>query len=82
MIIKVSIENLVDADGVIANSSWSNLRGLKFISLEEDIKINGVKFPLRVISLGEGKYKIRDGRHRFLYAKRYGIKELECDVIG
>lgn len=82
MRINIPVENLVPKEEPFGNSCWCNLTGLKAISLEEDIRANGVKVDLQVIALGNGMYKIKDGHHRYLFGMKCGIKSFWCDVIG
>jgi len=52
-----------------------------YTELRNDIKKNGITYPLLVEDLKNGKYKVWIGNMRLAAAQKLDIKELECVVI-
>jgi ParB family chromosome partitioning protein len=53
-----------------------------FNGLMEDIKLNGLRYPVLVRQIGQESYELVDGEHRWLAAKRLGWKEIEAQVVN
>ncbi len=51
---------------------------LRTLLLLEDIKKNGLFKPIKVQCLGNGSYKIKDGRHRITAHKLLGKTNIKC----
>jgi ParB family chromosome partitioning protein len=48
--------------------------------LKEDMKRNGLRYPIHVRPIGPDSYEIVDGEHRWRAAQELGWKEIECEV--
>jgi ParB family chromosome partitioning protein len=48
--------------------------------LKEDIKRNGLRYPIHIRPIGPDSYEIVDGEHRWRAAQELGWKEIECQV--
>jgi ParB-like chromosome segregation protein Spo0J len=72
--IKVPIENIV-------TQIFIEIRTIENTPLAIDIKKNGIKNPIYVEDLGNGKYRMVDGYHRYYIGKSLGFKEFICTVV-
>jgi len=52
----------------------------EFAKLVEDIKRRGILVPLRVIKV-RGRYRVYDGKSRWLAAKQLGFKTVPVTVL-
>jgi ParB-like chromosome segregation protein Spo0J len=55
-------------------SNWSKKR------LKKSIVKEGIRNPLTVIQMTDGRYHVEHGKHRFYVAKKLGVKEIPCIV--
>lgn len=71
----VPIENLVPTQ-FASRYGYNEQRAYE--ELTEHLDKEGIKNPLIVRPLGDNKYLILDGHHRYWYAVAHGMKELKC----
>lgn len=51
------------------------------IQLKDSIRTHGIKLPISVCKLPNGKYKIIDGRQRFIAAKHLGFDTIPVQIV-
>jgi len=52
-----------------------------FSGFVEDIKANGLRYPILVRHTGPDSYELVDGEHRWRAAKQLGWKEIQVQVV-
>jgi hypothetical protein len=77
----IPIDKIVGPDGGCPDGKWHEGVVFGYDNMYNDIKKNGLKTPIDVKPIGDGLYKILNGRHRIACLRALGWKEIPCNVF-